>query len=190
MTQTVYAKPTPAVKGHITLDRDGQTHKRSVLMLQSRALAFAKCQQANRNILRAEAVRSNRALGPECWYVQWIPANPDRADEMTESLQLDRVRRAEDEADAMSFVPMSDRPGLYYCVHDKGEGKDASVYEVDSLHRECTCPDFQFRCLKAGMSCKHQISLTVHLAAEKAEQEASRLVRREALRTSAAYDFA
>lgn len=154
---TILAQTSSAVKKprvpHIHLDRDGNAQYRTRLMTRDSAIRFCRCLQANERFLRAEAVRSDRANGERSWFVQYIPARQQRRDHMQFALQQARVLRSEAEGDAYQFYADDQlRGGAVWCLSVSGE-----VWETS--RGQCSCPDYTVRCRKAGIVCKHVLTL-------------------------------
>lgn len=159
----------------ITLDEDGNPVYRTQLLTKDAAERFSRCLLANPRYLKAEVEESGKAIGLKRFFVCSIPARKERRDAMTNALQDSRIRRAEIEGPDYRWHQddYSSRHGFVYCESISGE-----VYEV--THRNCSCPDWEFRCRKARIQCKHQIAYAqwmadegAALAARQAEIEAA-----------------
>jgi hypothetical protein len=147
----------------IDQDSSGILYRRTYKLLPlRRALSFAKCLQGNTTRVRfAEVIFSPTAKSAEvCWYVRWIPANPERHKLLYDIMQMTRVIRAEKEEKSMVFLPNEARDGLYWCVNLGNEQSNSrqTPYEVDVIHNECSCEDYCCRCRSIGILCKHIIN--------------------------------
>ena len=134
---------------------------RTKLMDQTSALRFAKCLHANPRFTGVVVEESRQAKHPERrWIVVFHPANGDRLVEMHREVQDSRAKRAEEQAGSYAFI--RDDSGRFFHCFNTVSGE---VYET--TEHNCTCPDWQYRCRCAQLSCKHQLMLAA--AVEKDE---------------------
>lgn len=128
---------------------------RTKLLTTDQAWRFATCLKANSRFTDVLMVHSSRATGPRRYYVAYRPSNPDRQAELTAHQQQSREERALAEGSGYTWVRDGNaaRP-FFWCLSTSGE-----VYEVDPKGGTCSCPDFECRCRRAGISCKHLLAL-------------------------------
>lgn len=133
--------------------------KRTKLMTSDRAWRFATCLMANRRFQDVAMVHSSKATGERRYFVQFIPSNPERQQDMKNRQEGSRAVRAWNEGSDYIWVP--DKNGgraFYWLLSASGE-----VYEVEPHSGVCSCPDYQFRCAGAGIKCKHLLALDLGL---------------------------
>lgn len=127
---------------------------RTRLMDRARADRFARCLHAHPHFTGAMVCESDRAKNPvRRYFVAYHPSNPERCADLLQ--QQEDQRRAKAETEGRDYLFCLDKDGgrpFFWCLSTSGE-----VYEVDA--HSCTCPDFQHRCLPAGIKCKHILAL-------------------------------
>ena len=147
-------KSTTLVSGKLTRDKAGIEFERSVLMPKDRAMRFAA---ALSETLLAEAVRDHHASGAN-YYVRFVraPRPSAQAAQMADA----RAMRAADQVRDMEFVPIGSSAQWSLCVHTYPDKTGAvGMYEVSA--EECQCPDYEFRCRREGIRCKHSRALLI-----------------------------
>lgn len=146
--RTVKAKPQPIINA------DGTLTRRTRLLDWNSCLSYARMIAGNTARFRSvQSYRYDDNRGYVCYQV----CNAALDIEAVEQLQLQRVRSAEREGPSMVFLgpELGLRAGLYMCCNFYCEPAEQHIYEVDSIHLECTCPDFHLRCRRLGICCKH-----------------------------------
>ena len=133
---------------HSTIREDGKvTYRTSLFVHLARAQAFAKCISANSRFESVLVHASTTAKTPK-WFVTFLPTNSDRADALHQAQWDARANRAATEE--FLFWPDCDVIGLWWCFSvASGETYETTIFG-------CTCPDYTYRCQKAGILCKHQ----------------------------------
>lgn len=136
---------------HTTILPDGTIVYRTALMERSRAFGFARCLNGNAGRFSdVEVLRSERAKGCTSWFVRFRPARRERQGLLLQREWDKRAARAEEEGGEYIFWPDPDSAGDYWCFNPKS----GETYQVNCFR--CTCPDFHYRCNRAGIQCKHQ----------------------------------
>jgi hypothetical protein len=136
---------------HETINSDGTISYRTKLLRDLQfAARFARCLRANATrFCDVEIVPSLKAKG-DAWYVSFRPINRERQIEMLERQADARRQRAAEEGLDYIFWADPDHTGSYWCFNPKsGETYEVSIFS-------CTCPDYEFRCKRAAIQCKHQ----------------------------------
>ena len=140
-----------------TLTRKGSGWRCRLLTLD-RAERFAKCLEGNAQYSGVTIQESTRAKegNPARWFVTWQPSKAERLLALHLTFQDERRQRALEQYPNYVFavdVP-SGGAWVWCCNVETGE-----VYEVTV--RNCTCPDYGWRCEHAGLECKHMIMLEI-----------------------------
>lgn len=146
---------------HLTITGAGEVVYRTRLMPYERAQAFALCLRRNgARFANVDLVHSDRATGSASWFVTSQPVNEDRRVGLVDSVQAQRADRADKEGRHYVFAADPDaRAPFYWCLNPlTGE-----TYEVTG--HSCTCPDWEYRCRRAALRCKHILALTWRLQA-------------------------
>ena len=137
---------------HVTITTDGAICYRSKTMTVERAAAFARCLAANAE--RFTSVEIVLARTKEtAYFVQFRPVNPERQGDIYEQQWNVRAERAQQEGAEYIFWRDADKAGVTWCFNPQS----GETYEVTPF--SCTCPDYHYRCEKAGLHCKHQHAL-------------------------------
>lgn len=123
-------------------------------MEQTKAAAFARCIEANAARFRDVQVCEAHTATPQ-FYVQFRPTSAARQADLYEAAFNARKDRADREGAEYLFWPDPDHAGSHWCFNPlSGE-----TYQVETF--SCSCPDYQMRCSRAGLLCKHQQALTM-----------------------------
>lgn len=134
-----------------TLTRKGPTLRTELLTL-SRVLAFKRCIDGNPLFKDAVAEMSRRSTHPtKCWYLRYLPVNPQSLERIVQVANEDRLGRARAEGPLYTWVlsEYQDEP-VWKVLTLSG-----SVYRVWIDGTFCECMDFTERCRPAGIMCKH-----------------------------------
>ena len=146
-----------------TIRPDGTVVYRTKLMDFARATAFARCIEANANFQDVVLEQSTRAK-TEQYLVTFRPASRARQCDMLDREQDARTDRAHTEGGDYVFWQDPDRGYLYWCYNPiSGE-----TYEVTI--GSCSCPDYHYRCERAGIQCKHMAAWCDWSAAGRPER--------------------
>lgn len=135
---------------HTTILPDGTIVYRTALMERNRAFGFARCLAANAGrFCDVEVLQSARAKGAAAWFVRFRPARRERLSALLQAEWDKRAKKAAEEGGEYVFVRFAGESHTWCFNPISGE-----TYQVTAF--SCSCPDFQFRCSKAGIQCKHQ----------------------------------
>jgi hypothetical protein len=161
---------------------DGTISYRTKPMPLHKARAFARCVDSNPRFVDV-TIREARTR-ELCYFVAFRPASVDRCADMWQGQYDTRAGRAEEEGAA--YVWLSDESGRFdWCFNPKS----GETYEVSLF--DCTCPDYFFRCRKAGLSCKHMQARGKRRATQEQTQHAPMTPERRArFMANVAKDFA
>lgn len=119
----------------------GQVFHRTTLLVQSRALAFARCLDANPLFQSVTVEISARAKSEKRFFVQYHPTSAARQLDLIQGEMDAREERAHQEADNYRLVA-----GYLWNLIS------GAVYETTD--HSCDCPDHQYRGAAVG-PCKH-----------------------------------
>jgi hypothetical protein len=114
----------------------------------AQAARFARCLNANSRFRDVAIVENVRAGSGS--YITFRPVNEERQKDLYMNQHTARLIRGYEQMANYLFVQDSDQVGLWWCYNLVNE----EVYQVTAF--DCTCPDYQFRCRRAGLQCKHQ----------------------------------
>ena len=134
-----------------TILQDGTVGYRTKLMEPAQARRFAKCLEANSRFRMVDVVVSDRAKSDKNTFVTFHPSSDVRQADIYMGQWEQRQARASAEGGDYIFVQDRWKTWCYNPISQE-------TYEIDSCG--CTCPDFQFRCRKAALHCKHMIALS------------------------------
>jgi predicted nucleic acid-binding Zn finger protein len=121
----------------------------------SAAHRFVKCLGGNSRFVDIEMQQSRFGR----YFVTFRPASEERQADLTALEQDKRNTRAIEKT--FEFWRDPDNRRLYHCF----SVASGETYQITP--EDCTCPDWQYRCKKAGIRCKHEIALRMYLRAEK-----------------------
>jgi len=142
----------------VMIDRDGQMYYRTALMTQTHAASFARCLAGNDSFCDVLVSFSFRAKPEKAYYVIFKPASIERQRAIYSGQDDAREARAVSEGSDYIFFWDSDKR-IYWVFNPKS----TETYEVSG--RDCTCPDYQFRCRENGLTCKHMKALRLRVEA-------------------------
>ena len=131
---------------------------RTKLMTKEQADRFARCLSGNRAFTQVQVTEPPRSPGK--FFVSFLPASEQRQAAMKAREQDKREALAGSEGRDYLFV-LDDSRRFFWCQSTSGE-----VYET--TERGCSCPDFHYRCQRAGVRCKHQLALAQALRDDRA----------------------
>lgn len=131
----------------------GSLSYRTKLMPRSKAESFAAALRANAHFTAVAVVQSERAKTPK-FFVDFLPSNPARLEEMARRQQDARAERAVTQQ--FTFVRDPDHPFFHCFSHGSGE-----TYEIDLYGTSCNCWDHVQRTAPNGMRCKHLLRFAV-----------------------------
>lgn len=131
------------------ITKSGAIVYRTKLMSDAAAARFASCLRGNSRFCDVETVESQTAKTPKS-FVTFRPSSRERQGDMLVSQWNQRAERAATEGMCYIFVADSDHTGDYWCFNPIS----LETYQVSSFR--CSCPDFVYRCDRAGIQCKHQ----------------------------------
>lgn len=136
----------------------GKAQYRTRLLTRIQADRFSRCLAANPRFTAVEVHESTRAKDPErSLYITFLPASQSRQAALL-GHQHD-ARQARAQAEGVFYIWAGDPDFEYWHLLTlSGE-----VFEVDAEARECSCPDHQFRCKRAGLRCKHLLAYDANL---------------------------
>lgn len=142
------------VTGKQTTDKAGIAFERSALMPKGRADRFAA---ALPGVCLAEVVRDHHAAGTRAnHFVRFIRIGTPLT-QTAQALSDLRAQRAAEQVDEMDFLPLGESRECFLVVHrypqPGPDGDETAMYEVSA--KECSCPDYEFRCRYARIQCKH-----------------------------------
>lgn len=139
------------------LSGDGAAY-RTRLLTRPHAEAFARCLRANSRYADVAICESPRAQNPiRRFFVRFRPSQEGRAAALLTRQQAARLQRAH--TTASGYLSVRSECGRFYYLLNLGSGE---VYETHP-RGVCTCPDYEIRCRKAGIECKHPEILRIHL---------------------------
>jgi hypothetical protein len=142
-----------------TITPTGTICYRSKCLPLSIAASFAKCVQANATRFCDVEIQKSDKSRSEKFFVTFRPVNPTRQADLYEAQYNARAERAQQEGSEYIFWKDTDNPGTDWCFNPvSGE-----TYQVSTF--SCSCPDYLFRCEKAGLLCKHQQARTLQFEA-------------------------
>ena len=98
---------------------------------------------------------SERAKSEKRYFVQFLPANVERVQEMLDRQQSAREERAQSQE--FTFLLDKEHGQPFFCCWSHGSGE---VYEIAGDGMQCSCPDYTFRCAGNGLKCKHIVALS------------------------------
>lgn len=140
---------------HQTITRTGAVVYRTKLLTVAQAAAFAACLTANESrFTEVGTARSERAKGEADHFVTYRPVSVQRQADLIAHVQGERADRAANEGAAYEFMLDKDGGRPFWWVFNPVSGE---TYEVTP--ECCSCPDYTFRCQRAGLSCKHMVTL-------------------------------
>ena len=140
---------------HVTITTEGAIVYRTKTMTMSRAAAFARMIQSNADRFTSVEIKPAQRTRIASFIVTFQPVSRERQEDLYEQQFNARKDRAEAEGMDYIFWPDPDRTGVTWCYNpNSGE-----TYEVQTF--SCSCPDYHYRCEKAGLLCKHQQALTL-----------------------------
>lgn len=127
---------------------DGAILYRTCPMEPAQAQRFAKALTANKTRFIDVEIEDARTKTTKS-FVTYRPLNPTRQGDLYQAQYDQRLHRAEEEGDNYIFWE-DETERFWWCLNPlSGE-----TYEVTAFG--CTCPDYHYRCEKAGIHCKHQ----------------------------------
>lgn len=144
-----------------TINPDGAIVYRTKTMELTRAAAFAQCIQANGTRFESVEIVESKHTKEESYFVTFRPVNTERQGDLYEAQWNVRKERAAEEGADYIFWKDTDRPMVHWCFNPKS----GETYEVTPFG--CTCPDYYYRCSKAGLHCKHIHALEMFRGARK-----------------------
>lgn len=143
---------------HSTIQPSGAIVYRTVLMEMNRAAAFARCIGGNTHFRDVEISDPRGKRGKR--FVSFRPTSSDRQGVMYQHQMDIRAARAANEGEDYIFWPDPDCRGSYWVFNPlSGE-----TYQVTPFN--CTCPDYEVRCRKAALHCKHMAALQLQADAQ------------------------
>lgn len=137
-----------------TILTNGAIAYRTKPMELARAAAFAKCIEANAGRFTSVEISQARAK-TEQYFVTFRPTSETRQGDLYQAEWDARQQRAQEEGAEYIFWRDTDNPGVDWVFNPKS----GETYQVSTFG--CTCPDYMFRCEKAGLLCKHQQARTI-----------------------------
>jgi hypothetical protein len=141
-----------------TITQAGAIVYRTKNMDIAHAAAFARCIEANNGRFTSVEIVEARTK-EEAYFVTFRPVSPERQGDMYEQQWNVRKERAEQEGAEYIFWRDTDNPGTDWCFNPKS----GETYQVSTF--SCSCPDYVYRCEKAGLLCKHQQARTMQAEA-------------------------
>lgn len=191
-------KDAPAfVRGAVTRGRDKTLYEKSAPLPKQTAYRFAAAMRSRPDILTAQVRRNHCLTGtPARWYVRWLRStSPLTLNMSLRTMQDIRAQRAALQAPEMEFLPIPEREGWYWCIHQYPDQPDVcGVYEVHPT-LGCSCPDYQYRVSKqvCAVFDKHMLALAASLPgaspAPRQETRDEKAERQARLRAQMAGDF-
>ncbi len=128
----------------------GEIGYRTTAMLPEAAQAFARCITANATRFCNVQLCVSLNTKVEKLFVRFQPVSADRQETIRHEQQEARAERALEQP--FMFWKDPDNRMMTWCFSvSSGE-----TYQVTP--RDCTCPDFIYRCKDAGIKCKHMIA--------------------------------
>lgn len=141
-----------------TIQPDGRiSYRTSLFPVQAKAQSFARCLTANDTRFEHVMIHaSERSKWPK-WFVTFEPKAEARKDAIHSAQQDNRAQRAAE--GEFIFWPDGDKVSVYWCF----SVASGETYEVTLF--DCTCADYEFRCRRAGIQCKHMLAWSAQRAA-------------------------
>lgn len=172
---------------HTAIQTDGSIVYRTKLMPLTRAASFARCLDGNTRFTSVMLEKPAKAKADK-FFVTFRPANPERQTALYQTEWDKREARAENEGG--DYIFWKDPDGRFWWVFNPLSGE---TYELTPF--SCSCPDYQFRCNKAGLHCKHMHALQLQADAgtlgktDKTTPAPANETARQKLARLAAVDF-
>ena len=138
-----------------TIQSDGSIVYRTKLIFEAKAQSFAAMLRGNSRFEDVKVKHSGRAKSDAAFFVTFQPVSEVRKDAIFMDQWKAREQRALDQE--CIFWPDPDLINVWNCF----SCKSGETYQVTL--GDCTCPDYHFRCQKAGLNCYHQHSLSAFL---------------------------
>lgn len=144
-----------------TITRTGAICYRTKPMPLSLASSFALMLQGNAERFCEVAITQSQRTKAESYFVQFRPVNPQRQGDLYEREFNARKERGETEGLDYIFWADPDNPAVTWCFNPAS----GETYQLGLC--SCSCPDYQIRCERAGLLCKH-----LHSRSAQAERRA------------------
>jgi hypothetical protein len=137
----------------------GQLSYRTVLLPVARVARAYAMYAANPRFTDVSMIVS--PTSPGNGYVTFRPSNPECAERMIEQFSDDRARRAQTTLDnALTYEWDSNPDGSEICYSPKlNKATGEITYDAYTVSKNsCDCADYQYRCRRLNVQCKHQIA--------------------------------
>jgi len=145
-----------------TILNSGQVAFRTALLSQARAESFAAMLTANSRFESVLVNRSERAKCDKAFFVTFQPSSEARKDLIFMAQWDARKERGQGEGADYTFFADEDNKGCYWVYNPiSQETYSTSIFS-------CSCPDYTYRCQRAGLQCKHQAAHTEFLRRQNA----------------------